>query len=577
MRPGTAALAWRITRSALCAMANIAFARTPRQGALVWLAILCFSPWGALGAALGAASAAVFGRALGQTEEEISSGTGGYDAALVGLFWGGVLARDAAPALLFPLAIAATLALRRPVLASFSRLGLPPLGVTALLGGWLCDLTFRALGNWFWVAPPQPPFGVAGIALGICALAWALLEVEARAAFLAAAAALAVFLLDRTLALGTVEFPAEGLWGFTVAPAAFGISAAFLPGLRRGYAAGIMAALLGALVWLAWVRSGLAVVLPPLMAPLFAGIWLTLAWWLRSEAADALRPEVAAVAAAIAGEERKGRTIIALTGAGISTESGIPDYSSGAWCDPAAPLSAYTFGAFLADAECRRFYWASCAVFRTIAEGARPNAGHQALSSLESSGWLQAVVTQNVDGLHQASQSRNVVDLHGSIDRIGCLACGWSGAWPKGEPWNSRQLSCRSCGGWLKPSVIALGETLVPATWQQALAMASRTGLLLVCGTQLAISSASALVSAARSNGARAVFITLGPVGVPILPGDLVVSLPCGRALRAIECLLNRPLLRPGRRARLALEANAAMRRGGDPGSSAIRPRSRRA
>ena len=118
----------------------------------------------------------------------------------------------------------------------------------------------------------------------------------------------------------------------------------------------------------------------------------------------------------------EGRSIVCLTGAGVSTGSGIPDYVSGTWLDPEIPVGAYAWERFLDSPRCRRLYWDACSRFRRVAEQARPNGGHAALRRMEERGWLAAVVTQNVDRLHKAAGSTRVHELHGRIDRVEIVA-----------------------------------------------------------------------------------------------------------------------------------------------------------
>ena len=116
----------------------------------------------------------------------------------------------------------------------------------------------------------------------------------------------------------------------------------------------------------------------------------------------------------------KGRTIAVLTGAGVSTDSGIPDYRG----EGAPVRTPMTFQQFLSDTNYRKRYWAGSHLGWKRFDSALPNAGHRALVDLELSGRVDGVITQNVDGLHLRAGSRRVVDLHGTMDRVACLTCG---------------------------------------------------------------------------------------------------------------------------------------------------------
>src|SRR6188508_1899297 len=116
----------------------------------------------------------------------------------------------------------------------------------------------------------------------------------------------------------------------------------------------------------------------------------------------------------------RGRRIAVLTGAGVSTDSGIPDYRG----EGAPVRTPMTFQQFLADTEYRKRYWAGSHLGWRRFDGAQPNRGHLALADLEAAGLVDGVITQNVDGLHLKAGSQHVVDLHGSMDRVRCLTCG---------------------------------------------------------------------------------------------------------------------------------------------------------
>ena len=237
-----------------------------------------------------------------------------------------------------------------------------------------------------------------------------------------------------------------------------------------------------------------------------------------------------------------GRSVVALTGAGLSTSSGIPDYVSGTWFRPGIPAKAYSFERFLASFRCRREYWIACDDFRRTAGNARPNLGHRALTEMERNGWLTSTITQNVDGLHQGAGARLVVELHGNITGINCLSCGWTGEWPPEHLWEKYDLHCQSCSGLLKPAVIALGELIPRGAWTAAEKAIENCGVMMVIGSQIAISSAANLVSKARLNHARVVINSIGKVAQAPVPKDVVVAERAEIFLPALAVLLDCPV-----------------------------------
>jgi len=229
-----------------------------------------------------------------------------------------------------------------------------------------------------------------------------------------------------------------------------------------------------------------------------------------------------------------GRRVAVLTGAGVSTDSGIPDYRG----QGAPPRSPMTFQTFLADGRARQRYWAGSHLgWRHFAE-AGPNAGHVALAELELAGVANGVITQNVDGLHLRAGSRHVVDVHGSIDRVFCLSCGQQFArediaarMTRDNPWLAEPETiklnpdgdvdidavdemvvpdCSVCGGMLKPDVVFFGE-LVPTTkFTQGSALIRSAEALLVAGSSLVVNSGIRLLEQAVKRRIPIVIINRG-------------------------------------------------------------------
>jgi NAD-dependent deacetylase len=178
------------------------------------------------------------------------------------------------------------------------------------------------------------------------------------------------------------------------------------------------------------------------------------------------------------------RPCVVLTGAGISTESGIPDFRSptGIWAQY-DPMEYATIDAFLEDpAKVWDFYGRRLVML----EDAQPNDGHRALAELEHRGWVSAVVTQNIDRLHERAGSHSLVEVHGSIRTSSCLACGT--VVPFAEVVALLPVpACPSCGRILKPDVVMFGELLPEAAIARATLLASTAELLLVVGSSLEV------------------------------------------------------------------------------------------
>src|SRR5919106_4503258 len=205
-------------------------------------------------------------------------------------------------------------------------------------------------------------------------------------------------------------------------------------------------------------------------------------------------------------------SIVALTGAGISTESGIPDFRGpqGVWTrNPEAEKQA-TIQHYVADPAVRKRAWRSR--LESPAWTAQPNAGHRALVELERRGKLDTLITQNVDGLHQAagSSAERVIEVHGTWRQVVCLACGERAPMERalarvraGE----EDPPCRTCGGILKSATISFGQSLVPEDIARAERAARGCDLMLAIGTRLSVWPVAGLVPVAKEAGARVVIL----------------------------------------------------------------------
>ncbi|MCQ9129727.1 NAD-dependent protein deacetylase [Streptomyces hilarionis] len=260
--------------------------------------------------------------------------------------------------------------------------------------------------------------------------------------------------------------------------------------------------------------------------------------------------------------------VLVLSGAGISTESGIPDYrGAGGSLSRHTPM---TYQDFTAEAQARRRYWARSHLgWRTFGR-ARPNAGHRAVAAFGRHGLVSGVVTQNVDGLHQAAGSKDVVELHGSLARVVCLSCGATGSRrdlarrleqanagfapvaaglnPDGDAdLTDAQVGdfvvtpCTVCGGVLKPDVVFFGEAVPPARVAACRALVDQATSLLVLGSSLTVMSGLRFVRQAAEAGKPVLIVNRDPTR-----GDrhalTRVALPLGEALSAVADRLGVPL-----------------------------------
>jgi NAD-dependent SIR2 family protein deacetylase len=257
----------------------------------------------------------------------------------------------------------------------------------------------------------------------------------------------------------------------------------------------------------------------------------------------------------------EGKRIVVLTGAGVSTDSGIPDYRG----EGAPKRNPMTFDQFLSSESYRKRYWAGSHLGWRMFDAAQPNAGHRILADLEGAGLVTGVVTQNVDGLHARAGTRHLVDLHGSMDRVTCLRCGQSYARAgiaqrisEANPWLTEPElvrmapdgdaevaeyeafvvpACTVCGGTLKPDVVFFGEFIPTEKFAEASSMVASSDAMVIAGSSLVVNSGIRLLEQARRRKLPVVIVNRG---VTKGDGRATVKIDAGttETLRAIAARL---------------------------------------
>jgi NAD-dependent deacetylase len=229
--------------------------------------------------------------------------------------------------------------------------------------------------------------------------------------------------------------------------------------------------------------------------------------------------------------------MVAFTGAGISAESGIPTYrgEGGVWYeyDPAKYAS---IDHFFEEPE---YYWRFFREVRySVLQQAQPNEAHRVLARLEEADVLKAVITQNIDGLHQLAGSSRVLELHGNSRRISCLNCAAQYTMEEIYDQLATELppTCRACGGTLKPEVVFFGESLPRGVLDEASVEAKRCDLFLVVGSSLVVQPAASLPMMAKRHGADLVIVNKQPTPLDEM-ADLVFHNSASQVLRAVDPL----------------------------------------
>jgi len=230
--------------------------------------------------------------------------------------------------------------------------------------------------------------------------------------------------------------------------------------------------------------------------------------------------------------------VVVLTGAGISTESGIPDFRGpqGLWTKNPKAEQLSNIHYYMADPEVRKLAWQTR--LEHPAWTATPNAGHRALVELEKSGRLHTLITQNIDGLHQRAGTSpdRLIEVHGTVHDVVCMRCGWRGLM---QPVLERVRAgeedppCSQCGGILKSATISFGQALVPEVIDRAMETAAEADLLIAVGTSLQVYPVAGVVAIAKDAGARVVIVNAEPTPFDHL-ADVVISTAIGEVLPVI-------------------------------------------
>lgn len=221
------------------------------------------------------------------------------------------------------------------------------------------------------------------------------------------------------------------------------------------------------------------------------------------------------------------RQTVALTGAGISTASGIPDFrgTTGLWekYDPAVYAHMATFN------TCPEKIWELTSILLEMVKDIRPNRAHLSLALMENKGLLHGIITQNIDDLHKRAGNRKVIEYHGSLDIVTCSACRISELMPAEIP-----PTCGKCGKIMKPGFTLFGEAVPAAAYLEAINLVSFADVLLVIGTSAVVQPAADLPFVAKKNGARIIEMNMKPSGLTNYITDFYIEGPAEETLPAL-------------------------------------------
>ena len=259
-----------------------------------------------------------------------------------------------------------------------------------------------------------------------------------------------------------------------------------------------------------------------------------------NEAENSLDPQLEARIEELAGLVSSSHYLAAFSGAGISTESGIPDFRGpqGIW----SKMRPIELQDFLRDPASRREYWRRKIDNYPQMRDAEPNAGHVALARLFEAGYLKTMITQNVDGLHQKAgiPEDRVIELHGSNSHVTCLQCRRRFSWQEVLPFFEQHPPpstdcprCEECGGWLKPATISFGQAMPEEETRRAFVEAGKADLLITVGTSLQVYPAAGIPDETQRHGGKVAIINNQPTALDH-EVDLVVRGAAGQILSAL-------------------------------------------
>lgn len=519
-------------------LAQLAFCDSALAGALVLAGLALVSPWGAAGAVAGA----VFSTAVGYfgsvySREEWEHGLAGLNGAIIGILWGGFIANGSFNLPLFLTVLSVCAALESVLRRALARVSLPALSMPAVATAGLTSWALAAPGTWFWAATPGFPFGEMGIVIAILCIIAAMVTKSALAAGWTVIFATIAYLAVWGQGLDTLAY--IGLWAVTIPLACYAMQAVFFREFVAGVVGSTIAALSTAGIWILWMNSGAADIAPPLLTPFIFGVWLAIAAMRRLRHFPFFQTSFWRTAGAIHRANLAGGTTVALLGDGAAQHRLASTYLSGS--QRVGQTQEYTLSdeQLRNSVRCRRVFWDVCSRLRQMAEGTEPSALHRAVADFERRGWLQTTISREVFGQLRETGARNIIELHGRIDRAACIDCGFSSDWPPGEIWKRCDLRCSRCSGVFKPATSLLSESFTSSVMQAVERSLADCGILLVLGELPKDARTGSILDRARAVETTVVFVTDGALSYALGPDDVVIAARSEDTLPGLAAVLD--------------------------------------
>jgi len=517
-------------------MGLIVFSNKIITGYIVFFSILFISPMSALGGIFGSFISTLISYKYYKKKnfEEWKQGYFSYSSSILGIILGSYLVYSPFYFFIFIIAVifcSLIDVLIKKILIKFS---LPAFAVSAILTSWLVYTILTYNEKIFWLSFGALPLKAWSIYICILGIMLSLFLNNKKATLVTTIFTLLSIILSKEL-LNLSFYESSGLWAFNVATISYISSIVFLPLGLVGLLLIISSVLFSVLTWFIWIYSDFWQIIPPIIAPFTISILSVIFLTNKIFGPIIYSPNIWDVVNKI----KKNKKICVITGAGVSTPSGIPDYVSGNWLDKKNKIEEYNFTNFLKFRKSRKIYWDVCYKFYKIYKITKHNIIHQMLSKLEKKKKFSSIVTQNVDGLHQSAGSVSVVELHGNISKVACVHCKKKYQWADIEnQWQKKDIKCDNCLDFVKPSVIAMEQDLEPYVWLQAKKKVREAKLLLILGTQLSITSALNLLDIARKNKTKIIIINNSPVVIPLKKDEEILYFPLEKFFKILSCIL---------------------------------------
>jgi NAD-dependent deacetylase len=519
-------------------IAQIAFSNKPAYGVIILISISCISPMSALGAVIGVLLSSLISYNYYKKFyfSEWKKGYFSYSSGVLGIIIGSYLFYSPLYFLIYIISIIFCSLLDMILKKIFFTYKLPTFALSAIIISWLIYLILIYNKYPFWISAGTFPFNNWSAYICIIGIL-SVLFLNNRKAVITTIAFSSITIIFCRLILNLSFYESASLWAFNVATICYISSIIFLPLGLVGLLIVFVSTLLSSTLWLLWVYSEFWQVLPILIAPFTLSILVLMLISNKIFGPIIFSPNLWKAINLI----KKFKDICVLSGAGVSTPSGIPDYVSGEWLDKKHNVKDYNFTFFLKSRNSRKLYWEVCYKFYKNYRKTKHNIIHKTLAKLEKNKKKLSVITQNVDGFHQSAGSKKVIELHGNISKTSCIHCKKKYQWEKiNREWLKRDIKCSDCLDFVKPSVIAMEQELEPIVWTKAKKAVKDSKLLLVLGTQLSISSALGLLEIARNNKIKILIINNTDVSIPLTKEEEILYFPLENFFQILSFIIKK-------------------------------------